>query len=80
MWRGLRIAKFSPDQFGRLTAVGIMSWLTFQAFFNIASMIGLSPMTGVPLPFMSYGGTALAISMAAVGILINISKQTRVAN
>lgn len=78
MWRGLKVAKNSPDQFGRLTAIGIISWITFQALFNISSMVGLTPMTGIPLPFVSAGGSALAISMAAVGILINISKQSRV--
>ncbi|MBI5076776.1 putative lipid II flippase FtsW [Candidatus Falkowbacteria bacterium] len=75
--RGLKIAKYAPDPFGRLISVGIVSWLVFQAFFNIASMIGLLPMTGIPLPFVSYGGSALAISMAAMGILFNISKQTK---
>jgi len=77
VWRSLKIAKTSPDQFGRLVVVGIISWLTFQAFFNIASMVGLLPMTGIPLPFISYGGSALAISMGAVGILLNISRQTK---
>ena len=77
MIRGLKIAKYSPDQFGRLLATGIISWLIFQAFFNIASMIGLLPMTGIPLPFVSYGGTAMVVSMAAFGLLINISKQTK---
>jgi len=80
MWRGFKVAKNSPDQFGRLTAIGIVSWITFQALFNIAAMTGLLPMTGIPLPFMSAGGSALAISLAAVGILINISKQSRVNN
>ncbi|KKR07288.1 MAG: Stage V sporulation protein e [Parcubacteria group bacterium GW2011_GWC2_39_14] len=77
VWRSLKIAKNSPDQFGRLVVIGIISWFTFQAFFNIASMVGLLPMTGIPLPFISYGGSALAISMGAVGILLNISRQTK---
>jgi len=77
MYRGLNIAKDSIDQFGRLVAIGIISWITFQAFFNISSMIGLLPMTGVPLPFISYGGTALAVTMGAFGILTNISMQTK---
>ncbi|MEK7159239.1 MAG: putative lipid II flippase FtsW [Patescibacteria group bacterium] len=76
--RGFKIAKYSPDEFGRLVVVGILSWLIFQAFFNISSMIGLLPMTGIPLPFISYGGTALAVSMAAIGILVNISRQTKI--
>jgi len=78
MWRGFKVAKNSPDQFGRLVAIGVVSWITFQALFNISSMAGLTPMTGIPLPFVSAGGSALAITLAAVGILINISKQSRV--
>ncbi|NQT49092.1 putative lipid II flippase FtsW [Candidatus Kuenenbacteria bacterium] len=77
MYRGLKIAKASPDQFGRLVAAGIIAWIIFQAFFNISSMVGLLPMTGIPLPFISYGGTALAVTMGAMGILINISRQTK---
>lgn len=78
MYRGLKIAKSAIDPFGRLVAAGIISWITFQAFFNISSMTGILPMTGIPLPFISYGGTALAVGMAAFGILINISKQTKI--
>jgi len=74
-WRGLRLARLTEDDYARYIVVGIISWFTFQAFFNIAAMIGLMPLTGIPLPFISYGGTALASSMAAAGILINISRQ-----
>jgi len=74
-WRGLRIARRAPDTFGMLLAVGIVSWITFQAFINIGAMLSLLPLTGIPLPFVSYGGTALAVAMTAVGILINISRQ-----
>ncbi len=77
IYRGLKIARRSPDQFGRLASAGIVSWLVFQAFFNISSMVGLLPMTGIPLPFISYGGTALAVGLAAMGILVNISRQTK---
>ncbi|KKQ78693.1 MAG: Stage V sporulation protein e [Parcubacteria group bacterium GW2011_GWC2_38_7] len=80
LWRGLKVARHSPDQFGRLVAIGILSWFLFQAFFNIASMVGLVPMTGIPLPFISYGGSALAISMGAIGILLNVSRQTKKTN
>lgn len=75
--RGLKIARASPDKFGELLACGITGWFAFQAFINIATMTGLFPVTGIPLPFISYGGTAMAISLFALGILINISKQTR---
>ncbi|MFZ5364886.1 MAG: putative lipid II flippase FtsW [Patescibacteria group bacterium] len=72
----LKIANNCPDKFGRLLAIGIGSWFIVQAFVNICAMIGLAPLTGVPLPFVSHGGTALAIGMAAFGILVNISRQT----
>lgn len=74
-WRGLKLAKAVNDDYARLVVIGIVSWFTFQAFFNITAMIGLLPLTGIPLPFISYGGTALATSMAAAGILLNISRQ-----
>ncbi len=74
--RGLTIAKRAPDQFGRLAATGITVWLGFQAFLNIGALSGVLPLTGVPLPFMSYGSSALIMSMAALGVLLNISRQT----
>lgn len=75
-WRGVRIALRAPDEFGRLLAIGITSWVVFQAFINIAAITGLIPLTGIPLPFVSYGGTSLAILLAAMGILLNISKHS----
>jgi cell division protein FtsW len=72
--RGFRIAKYAPDMFGRLVAVGITSWIVFQALINISAISGLIPLTGVTLPFVSYGGTSLIFSMIGVGILLNISK------
>lgn len=72
--RGIRIAKNSPDMFGRLMATGITVWITFQAFINISANIALVPLTGIPLPFISYGGTSLVFLMAGIGILLNISK------
>jgi len=74
--RGFKIAKNAPDKFSQLVAVGITSWIIFQTFINIMAMIGLIPLTGLPLPFISYGGSALAVLLASMGILINISKQT----
>ena len=74
--RGIKIAKNSPDMFGRLMATGITMWIVFQAFINISANVALVPLTGVPLPFISYGGTSLVFLMAAVGILLNISRQT----
>jgi len=76
LFRGLKIAQKTPDLFGRLMVTGIVSWIGFQTFFNISSMVGLSPMTGIPLPFISYGGTSLAILMGACGLMGNISKNS----
>lgn len=72
--RGYRIAMQAPDMFGRLVAVGITTWFGFQAFINLGSMLHIVPLVGVPLPFVSYGGTNLVISLLAVGILLNISR------
>lgn len=74
--RSLVLAKNAPDQFGRLLVVGITAWFGVQSVLNIGAMVGILPLTGLPLPFVSHGGTALMISMAATGIIINISKQT----
>lgn len=74
--RGLKIASQSDSVFGRLMAIGITVWFIFQAFINLASMLQIVPLVGVPLPFVSYGGTNLMISLVAVGILLNISKFT----
>jgi cell division protein FtsW len=76
-FRGYRIAKNAPDEFGRLIAVGITSWIVFQAFINISAISGIIPLTGIPLPFVSYGGTSLLFLMAGTGILLNISKQAK---
>ncbi len=72
--RGMRIAGRAPDMFGRLLALGIVSIITLQSFLNIASITGVFPLTGVPLVFMSQGGTSLLISLAAIGIVLNISR------
>ncbi|OGH77978.1 MAG: hypothetical protein A2469_01190 [Candidatus Magasanikbacteria bacterium RIFOXYC2_FULL_40_16] len=73
-FRSLRIAKNAPDTFGKMLASGIIIWFMAQSFFNIGAMVGLMPLTGLPLPFVSHGGTALLIAMASVGILVNVSK------
>lgn len=74
--RGYKIAKNAPDNFARLLAVGITAWIIVQTFINIASMLNLLPMTGVPLPFISYGGSSLIFLLAAVGVMLNISKSS----
>ena len=73
-WRGFKISQEAPDTFGKLTAVGITSWLTLQALMNIMAITSLIPLTGIPLPFISYGGSALITSLVGVGVLLNISK------
>lgn len=75
--RGFKIAKNAPDGFGRLLAIGITSWFVLQSFINIGAMVGVLPLTGIPLPFVSYGGTALTVCLAAAGIMANISKYSR---
>ena len=76
-WRGFSIAQKSPDIFGRLLAVGLTSWIVIQAFINVGSILGVTPMTGIPLPFISYGGSSLVTMMLAAGILLNISRYAR---
>ncbi|MFA6422166.1 MAG: putative lipid II flippase FtsW [Candidatus Buchananbacteria bacterium] len=76
--RCLKIAQKCEDNFGKLVAVGIMAWFMIQAFFNIGAMLGILPLTGVTLPFISYGGTSIMACLAAAGILINISKQAKI--
>lgn len=75
--RGLKISRASPDDFGKFLSLGIAAWICGQAFINISTMIGLFPLTGIPLPFISYGGTSLVVLFFAAGVLVNISKQTR---
>lgn len=74
VWRGLRTASQARDSYSRLLATGITCWIGVQAFVNLAAMLAIIPLTGVPLPFLSYGGSALIVNLAAVGILLNISK------
>ena len=74
--RGFKIAKDAPDKFSQLAVIGITSWIVIQAFVNIGAMIGILPLTGIPLPFVSYGGSALIMELIGAGILLNISKQS----
>jgi cell division protein FtsW len=75
-YRGIRIAGRSADPFAALMATGLTAWLVFQALINMAVVTTLVPFTGLTLPFISYGGTSLVMSMVAAGILLNISKHT----
>lgn len=75
-YRGFLIAKHAPDRFSQLVATGITAWISVQAIINIAAMVSLMPLTGLTLPFISYGSSSLVILMVGVGIMINISRQT----
>ena len=72
LWRGLEIAKEAQDTFGRLLAVGITSMLAFHVLVNVGMTAGIMPVTGIPLPFMSYGVSALTTNIMAIAILMNI--------
>lgn len=72
--RGFRIASRAPDSFGRLLAIGFTTLIVSQSFVNIAAMLGIIPLTGVPLLFISHGGTAFAVAMAEVGVILAVSK------
>lgn len=76
-WQGFKIAKKSRNGFYKFSAVGISSWITLQALINIGAMVGVLPLTGIPLPFISYGGSAMIAELIGVGILLNISKQNK---
>jgi cell division protein FtsW len=78
IWRGFYIAVNSKDTFGKLLAGGIITFLAAQIFINLAAQTALLPLTGIPLPFISYGGSALIINLSAIGILINIGRQGKV--
>ena len=75
IWRGVRIAIKAKDTYGKLLAMGITSIIAVQAIINIAVVTGSMPVPGVPMPFISYGGTSLVINLTAMGILLNISRQ-----
>ncbi len=74
LWRGLRIAARASDLFGRLVASGVVSWFAFQSFVNIGMTLGIMPVTGLPLPFVSYGGSAMFANLIAVGLLLNVHR------
>ena len=74
--KGLAIARHAPDAFAKLLAAGISVSIMTQAFVNMAAISGLLPLTGIPLPFISYGGTSLVATMASIGVLLNISRYT----
>jgi cell division protein FtsW len=76
LWRGMRVSWRTEDLFGRYLAVGITSMVVLQAFINISVVLGMMPTKGIPLPLVSYGGSSLFVTLACVGVLLNITKQT----
>jgi cell division protein FtsW len=74
LWRGARAALYAPDRFGKLLGIGIITGIIVQAFFNISVVVGLVPTKGIPLPFISYGGTSIVFTLFSIGILLNISQ------
>ncbi|WP_082918068.1 stage V sporulation protein E [Oceanobacillus sp. Castelsardo] len=78
LWRGIKVSIEAPDLFGRLLALGIVSMLAVQAMINISVVIGLIPVTGITLPFLSYGGSSLTLTLCSVGILLNISIYSKI--
>lgn len=74
IYAGIRVAARAPDVFGRLLAAGIVGWLGLQVIVNLGAVTGLLPITGVPLPFLSFGGSSLVVSLAAVGVLVSIAR------
>ncbi len=77
VWRGIEIARQSRDPFGRLVATGVVLWLAFQAFENIGMNLGIMPVTGVPLPFVSYGGTSMFAAWIGIGLLESVHLRSR---
>jgi cell division protein FtsW len=76
LWRGVRTSLLAPDRFGMLLAIGLVTAIVIQALFNISVVLSLVPTKGIPLPFISYGGSSLVPTLAAVGVLLNISQQS----
>ena len=74
LWRGARAAVLAPDRFGMLLAIGIITGIVVQALFNISVVISILPAKGIPLPFISYGGSSVVVTLIGVGILLNISR------
>jgi cell division protein FtsW len=74
IYAGIRIAVRAPDTFGRLLAAGITAWIGLQTIVNLGSVTGLMPITGVPLPLVSFGGTALVVTLAGIGVLASVAR------
>lgn len=80
VWRGFRVARLARDSYGAMLALGITSWLGYQALINIAVITATIPFTGIPLPFVSYGGSSLLISLVGIGILLSVSRDAAISS
>ena len=80
LWRGLKISMNAPDKQGKLLAAGITIWLTLQTLMNMAANVGLIPLTGIPIPFLTYGGSSTIVTAIGIAILLNVSKYSNNAN
>lgn len=76
-WFGLRAAQHAPDRFGNLLGVALVTWIGVETLINVGAVIGLLPVTGIPLPFISYGGSSLVVTMAAAGVVVSIARHER---
>jgi cell division protein FtsW len=74
IWLGIRAATRAPDRFGGLLAMGLVAWVAAETLINVGAVVGVLPVTGIPLPFISFGGSSLVITMVAAGVLINIAR------
>jgi rod shape determining protein RodA len=77
LWRALIVAKDAKDKFGEYLVVGVISMLTFHIFQNVGMVVGLMPVTGIPLPFLSYGGSSLITNLLAVGLIMNVNMRNK---
>jgi cell division protein FtsW len=75
LWLGIRAATRAPDRFGGLLALGLVAWVAAETLINVGAVVGVLPVTGIPLPFISFGGSSLVITLAAAGVLINVARQ-----
>jgi cell division protein FtsW len=75
VWLGIRAAVQSPDRFGALVSLGLVAWVGAETLINVGAVVGVLPVTGIPLPFISFGGSSLVITMAAAGVLINVARR-----
>jgi cell division protein FtsW len=78
VWLGLRAATHAPDRFGALLAIGLVAWVAAETVINVGAVVGVLPVTGIPLPFISFGGSSLVITLAGAGLLVNVARRAEV--